>query len=145
MTRSTISRWLDRAGFVYLVIALFLFLAEKALRPSIRDPHTGGPNYGGAGTDVLIFYCQWGCAILGALLLTPRVLLRMRWWYSWIAVLVVGGGLIIFAFNAVGPASSVEMHKIAPIAEVAGLAFILMGIIYLVAQRLVRREEGCAK
>jgi hypothetical protein len=145
VTRLTASRWLDRAGLFCLGVALFLYVSQDALRPSVRDPSTGGPNYGGAGTDVLIFYGQWGCAILGVLLFTPRALLRLRWWYSWIAFLIVGGGLLIAAFKAVEPGPSVEMHTLAPIAELAGLACIFMGFIYFVAQLLVRRAEANGK
>ena len=87
MTLSAAARRLDRAGFVFLGLAL-LFSFER--RRLAATPESGAAGFGGAAAELLVYSCLWISASLGALLFLGRPLLRLRWSYSWIAFLVIG-------------------------------------------------------
>jgi hypothetical protein len=89
MQTVTISLWLRRAGFLRLWLALFVLMAHDKLTPPIEPGALGG--VGAAAVDVfLVLPGFWISLTLGALLLLSPFLLRLHWWYSWIAFIGVG-------------------------------------------------------
>lgn len=144
MTRSKISRSMDLAGLTLVGLALLMFFSQDQLRPSVRNPNTGGPNYGGAAADLLMVAAFWICGSLGILLFLGRPLLWLQWWYSWIVFLAVGGLLwtkaSALAGNLSGPESNGDFFRFHDLNVMfVGIACTLMGIIFLIGQALARR------
>ncbi|MDP8990445.1 MAG: hypothetical protein M3N41_10260 [Acidobacteriota bacterium] len=142
MTLQAISRWLNRAGFVFLCLALLFFLLRREL-----TPEPGAAAFGGAAAELLFYTCLWISASLGALLFLGGPLLRLKWWYSWIAFIAIGALLWTKGPAIVGP-FYVSVRKALPLSQpdfvvvLIGVAFIIMGFIFLAAQLLVRRPEA---
>jgi hypothetical protein len=143
MTRMTASRWLDRTGFVFLGLAILFFLL---LRQLTAAPQPGFANFGAAVAELLFYSLLWISASLGVLLFLGRPLLRLRWWHSWIAFLAIGALLWTEGPGLVDP-FYVSIREAFPLSDpgfvvvLVGIAFVLMGFVFLVAQWLVRRAR----
>jgi hypothetical protein len=133
LERLRVSRLMDRTGIVLLVLSLF---------PLIDKGRSTGEPFSTAAAEVFDVVALWTCWILGMLLFLGRPLLRLRWWYAW--VVFIAAGLIVLILvsdiRSVKPVLHVEMTaETGLVVAVAGVAGILMGFVFLVAQGLVRR------
>jgi hypothetical protein len=142
MTSVAASRWLGRAGFAFLCIAILIFGVQGELtKPSGRGELL--PDNLTAFIILPVFF--WMSGSLGALLLVGSALLRLRWWYSWLAFFAIGVFLSTMGPKLVGPSflhvgQSLLFSLWDFVIAVIGVAFILAGFAFLAAQWLVRRE-----
>jgi|HubBroStandDraft_2_1064218.scaffolds.fasta_scaffold453245_2 hypothetical protein len=143
MRRLTASLWLDGAGLLFLAIAAFVYAAPDRLRP---PPQPGMADFGGAAMNLVLVAIIWFAGSLGALLLVSGPLLFMRLWYSWIGFFAMGALLWTQAADLFdGPVGRISggldvSHDQAFNAQCIGIASILMGFVFLIAQWLVRRD-----
>ncbi len=104
-------------------------------------------DFGGAA-DLVLVAIFWFTGSLGALLLVSGPLLFVRLRYSWIGFFAVGAVLWIEAANLFdGPVGRISggldvSHDHAFNAQCIGVASILMGFVFLIAQWLVRRDPA---
>jgi hypothetical protein len=127
---------MDRAGFLFLGLALFVFVAQNKLTQRTASQW----DFSGAWVVLIVLPAFWISGTLGALLLLGRQLLQMQWWYSWIAFLAVGVLLWTDPRDLVGDSASRYPFRFDDFAlMLVGIASTIMGFIFLVAQWLVRR------
>jgi hypothetical protein len=148
MTRVIASRWLDRIGLTLLGVAL-LFGVGQGVFAKTSEPAGLAAGIAGAGAALFVYVCFWLSAAIGALALSGRLLLRLQWKYSWIGFFAMGLFLVIQGPVLVGP-SYVSIGNDLLFSHwdftvvLVGIASILMGFIFLVVERSVRRTPGAS-
>jgi hypothetical protein len=133
---------LDGAGALFLGVAIFVYSAQNSLR---AGPTPGMADFGGGAQNFALISIFWFSGFIGLFSFLCRPLLWLQWWYSWIAFLAFGGVLWAGATSLFdGPIGRISggldfSHDPAFNVQCVGVASILMGFIFLIAQWLVRR------